>query len=306
MGLKDTLEDIKALKIQGAQKIALASVLAIRSFVEDSIFRDSDDLLNKLRRAKKSFFDTRPTEPCMRNSINYILDINYSSDFASLKEQIISRTKEAEKHLIESENKIKKLVDRKIKHGHVIFTHCHSSSVVSSLIYAHKKGKNIEVNNTEARPNFQGRITASELAKEGIKVNHFIDSAARHAIKNADFVLVGCDAVLSTGEIVNKIGTQQMAEIANRYNVPVYVCTDSWKFDPRTIEGYPEEIENRESKEVWPNHPKNIKIVNPVFEYVDPSLITGIISEFGIYPPSAFTEEARRENPWMFHEKILN
>ncbi|MCK5854237.1 MAG: S-methyl-5-thioribose-1-phosphate isomerase [Sulfurovaceae bacterium] len=301
MALKDTIEDIRSLKIQGAQNIALAAVLAIKKFLDESIFRNSDDLINKLNKTRKIFFEVRPTEPAMRNAINYILDIHYISDFASLKEQILERVKEVQKFFIISEKKINIFVDRKLKNSHTIFTHCHSSTVTSAIIYSFKQGKKIEVNNTETRPFFQGRKTAIELAKKGIKVNHFIDSAAKNALKRADFVLIGCDAILSTGEIVNKIGTEYIVEIAKKYDIPVYVCTNSWKFDPLTIKGYEEVIEERSSKEVWPKAPlKNIKIQNPIFEIIGPELITGIISELGIYPPMIFVEELRREHPWIF------
>jgi len=57
-----------------------------------------------------------------------------------------------------------------VKNRDVIFTHCHSTNVVNSLIYAKKKGKKFQVYNTETRPLFQGRKTANELKKAGIKV----------------------------------------------------------------------------------------------------------------------------------------
>jgi len=300
MSVKDTLEDIKSLKIQGAQNIAIETALALQLFIEDSIFKDSEDLIFKLKKIKKQFFETRPTEPAMRNTLNYILNVNYTSDFYNLKKQLLNNIKKVQSFFKKSNQKINILVNRKLKYSHVLFTHCHSSTVTSAIIYSFKKGNNIEVNNTETRPFYQGRKTAIELSKKGIKVNHFIDSAAKNALKNADFVLIGCDAILSTGEIINKIGSEYIAEIAKKYDIPVYVCTNSWKFDPLTIEGYEELIEERNKEEVWPNCPKNIKIYNPIFEIIKPEYITGIISELGIYPPMVFIEELRRESSWIF------
>ncbi|MBW2981930.1 translation initiation factor eIF-2B, partial [Candidatus Woesearchaeota archaeon] len=90
------------------------------------------------------------------------------------------------------------------------------------------------------------------------------------------------------------------AEVAEKWDVSLYVCTDSWKFDPKSVFGYEEEIEKREAKEVWPTAPKGIKINNFAFEKVNPDLITGIISELGIYKPEIFVEEIKRAHPWMF------
>ena len=113
-------------------------------------------------------------------------------------------------------------------------------------------------------------------------------------------MLLGADAVTSEGKVINKIGSELFTEIADRYEVPVYVCTDSWKFDPKSVFGYEEEIEKRKPTEIWPTAPRGVKIANFAFEKVNPDLITGIISELGIYKPSIFVEEVKRAYPWMF------
>ena len=40
--------------------------------------------------------------------------------------------------------------------------------------------------------------------------------------------------------------------------------------------------------------------MNPAFEICDPDMITGVISEIGVYKPTTFVDEVRRTNPWMF------
>ncbi|MEA3514396.1 MAG: hypothetical protein U9R34_02895, partial [Nanoarchaeota archaeon] len=91
---------------------------------------------------------------------------------------------------------------------------------------------------------------------------------------------------------------------ANKLNVPVYVCTHSWKFDPKTIFGFEEIIEKRLAKEVWPDKPKNVAIDNFAFEKVSPALVIGIISEIGIYNPQNFIEGIKRNYSWMFSQKF--
>ena len=181
-----------------------------------------------------------------------------------------------------------------------IFTHCHSSSVVGILRKAKEQGKKFEVYCTETRPMFQGRITASELAQLKIPVTMFVDSGARIALKEADLMLIGSDSISTEGKIINKIGSEMFSEIANKYDVPVYSCTDAWKFDPQSVYGYEEKIEKREAKEVWKKPPKGVKISNLAFEKVHPNLIMGIISELGIIQPEAFVVEVKRKYSWMF------
>ena len=90
------------------------------------------------------------------------------------------------------------------------------------------------------------------------------------------------------------------AEIANSKGVPVYVCTNSWKFDTSTIFGYDPCIESRAKNEVWKKPPAGLKIDNHAFEKINPNLITGIISELGIFPVNVFIEEFKENYNWLF------
>jgi len=298
MDLQTIVEDIKNLRIQGAANIAKASIKALQIVAHDMRDKKKVDLVHNLNRVKKILFKTRPTEPGMRNSINYVL--NNIEDADNIYQEILKRIKEVNDHFDFVKNKIIKIAVKKIKNGMVVFTHCHSSTVTEILKQAKRQGKKFIVHNTETRPKFQGRLTAQELARAGIPVVHYVDSAARLALKKADIMLIGADAITAEGKVINKIGSELFAEVAEKWDVSLYVCTDSWKFDPKSVFGYEEEIEKREAKEVWPTAPKGIKINNFAFEKVNPDLITGIISELGIYKPEIFVEEIKRAHPWMF------
>ena len=300
MTFDSIVKDIKNLKIQGAQNVAKEAVSVISDLIENGIYNSPNDFFNKLKYAKKELFNSRPTEPCMRNALNYIIDNNYSGDVSLLKSKINNKIDFINSFFKNSNSKIIEIGYKKIKKGYTVFTHCHSSTVINILKKAKQKGINFEVHNTETRPLFQGRKTAKEIAKLNVPVNHYIDSAMYLALKKTDIVLIGCDAILSTGEIVNKIGTLNLIEIAHKLDVPVYICTNSWKFDPLTIQGYEEKIEERNSSEVWEKVPKGVTVHNPAFDIISPEKITGIISDLGIYSPEVFIEEMKRENPWMF------
>jgi len=180
----------------------------------------------------------------------------------------------------------------------VVFTHCHSSTVMAILKEAKANGRKFQVCNTEARPLMQGRITAKELARMKIPVRHFVDSAARIALKKSDLILFGFDAVTTT-KIYNKIGSELFAVIADKYDIPLYVCGDAWKFDPEETYGRDERIECRSPKEIWPGAPRGIKIENPCFERINPDLVTAIISELGVYTHENFVEEVKKAYPWL-------
>jgi len=273
MKFEQICKDIKSLKIQGAVNVAKAGVQALK------LRHDSASV--------KKIISLRATEPALRNAIDFSLkDIKNNPD-------------KALKHFDDSKKKIAKITSRKIKKNSIIFTHCHSSTVTAGIIEA-AKTKKFQVYCTETRPMFQGRKTAKELANHNIPVTMFVDSAARYALKKADLMLIGADAILSSGKVANKIGSELFAEVAKKYDVPVFVCTDSWKFDPMTIYGYEEKIERRESREVWPDPPKGVKISNIAFELVHPDIIDGVISELGVYNLDSFISEVKKAYPWMF------
>jgi len=298
MTFEKIVKDIKNLKIQGATNVAKSAALAVKFLAREYKNKAKLDLINALTKAKNILFKARPTEPALRNTLNYLL-YNIKLEENPIDE-IEQRVEEADEHFKKSQERIAVIGSKKIQSGMIVFTHCHSSTVVNILKLAKQQGKNFSVHNTETRPLFQGRMTARELSRAGIKVTHFIDSAARFALKKADIMLIGADAITTEGKIINKIGSEMFAELAESYDIPVYSCTDSWKFDPETIFGYEEELERRTGAEVWPSPPHNVKISNIAFEKVSPDIITGIISELGIYKPTIFIEEVKRNYPWMF------
>lgn len=290
---------IKNLHIQGAENVAKEASKSLKCVVRNSKATKKDGLLSELNAAVKKLISTRPTEPAMRNALKYIFLNIKGENVTEISKEIYKKIDEITKHFEDSNRIIGAFGKKKIKNDFIVFTHCHSSTVVSLLIKAKKVGKNFEVHNTETRPLFQGRKTASELAKENIAVTHYIDSASMLAMKKADICLFGADAIQSDGRVINKIGTGLFTEIANKHDIPVFCCMNSWKFDPLTIWGDDERIENRPKKEVWATNTKNIEIENPAFEVIEPQKITGIISELGIYHPDVFSEIARRHYPWL-------
>lgn len=296
--LYNVVKDIKNLKIQGAENIARAAVSAVKEHVFKSI--TITKFLDNLTKIKKQLSESRPTEPCMINSLNFIINTLKGNSLEELKNSLKENTNQAFFHLNKSNQIISEITAKKIKKGSMVFTHCHSSTVVSALKKAKQQKKHFEVHITETRPRLQGRITAKELLAAKIPVTMYVDSAARQALKKADLFLLGADAITSEGKIINKIGSELFAEAAAKQGIPIYICVDSWKFDPKTIFGYEEDLEKRSPSEIWKNRPKELKICNLAFEKIDSNLITGIISELGVYKPDVFVEEVRRTSPWMF------
>ncbi|MGZ4851278.1 MAG: translation initiation factor eIF-2B, partial [Candidatus Bathyarchaeia archaeon] len=161
-------------------------------------------------------------------------------------------------------------------------------------------GKNFKVICTETRPAYQGRITANELVGLGIETTFIVDSAARSFMGNVDVVIVGADAITSEGNVVNKIGSSSIAVLANEARVPFYVVSELLKFDPETLKGECERIEQRNPAEVWSEAPSKLIVRNPAFDVTPNRYIHGLICEEGIIAPQSVVEIIRLRYPWVF------
>lgn len=256
-------KDIKSLKIQGATNVAKQGFRAYKMIPTSA--------------SKKKIISQRPTEPLLFNLLKKHSDLSYK--------QVLER-------LDKTQEEINKQTYKLIKNNSVIFTHCHSSSVIKALIYAKKKGKRFEVYNTETRPRFQGRITSKQLKKAKIKNTLFPDSAAQIALtkrqgtKKANIILLGADAIVKDG-VINKVGSGIFAKIGKSNKIPTYILSDSLKYYPKKIK-----IEERGFEEVWDTKRK-IKIKNPAFELIKRQNIKAIISEFGNLSYSQFLKKVK-------------
>ena len=255
---EDICKKIKNLEIQGAENIAKAGLVAYS--------------LKPGKESVKKLLSLRPTEPCLANTLRYAEKYSAESAFHYLEE---------------ADETIAKL-GAKLVRG-IVYTHCHSSSVNKVL---NEAKKNFKVNCTETRPMFQGRITAKELADLSIPVTLYVDSAMRLAIKKANIAMIGADSITVDGEVINKIGSELAADTCSHFKVPLYIITNSWKFDLRSLYNKEVPIEQRPTSEVWDKKPKGVNVMNPAFEKIKASSIKAIVSELGILSPKEFVKKA--------------
>jgi ribose 1,5-bisphosphate isomerase len=202
--------------------------------------------------------------------------------------------------LEESKEKIGEIGAKRIRNDSVILTHCHSSTVTCMLKKAKQNGIDFQVICTETRPMYQGRVTAKEMLDAGIYATFIVDSAARFFMNHVDLVIVGADAITSEGNVINKIGTSTVALVAHEARTPFYVVSELLKFDPATMYGDYEKIEERSVSEVWNDAPVGLVIRNPAFDVTRRDFIHGIICEEGIISPHSIAEVMQRKYPWVF------
>ena len=190
--------------------------------------------------------------------------------------------------------------------GARVLTHCNAGALATAGIgtalapvyTAHAAGRAVHVFANETRPLLQGsRLTAWELARAGIACTILTDAMAAALMRagEIDIVLVGADRVAANGDTANKIGTYAVAVAARHHQVPFYVCAPWSTIDHATPNGDAIVIEQRNPDEVRQMYgaaiaPREAVVRNPAFDVTPAALITGVITDKGVYrAPYLFT-----------------
>lgn len=69
-----------------------------------------------------------------------------------------------------------------------------------------------------------------DLQAAGIDCTLILDSATGYVMESVDFVMVGAEAIVESGGIINRIGSYTMGLCAREMKKPFYVLSESFKF----------------------------------------------------------------------------
>ena len=182
------------------------------------------------------------------------------------------------------------LADRFPAHG-AIMTQCFAETVVGMMLrIAREKGKELRIFCPETRPYFQGaRLTATVCRDMGYDVTVITDNMPAFVMKqeNIDLFTSAADAITVDGHVINKIGTYQISIAAKYHGVPYYVTGSP---EP----GHPDlssiKIEQRDPEFVLQamgvrTAAEGVKGYYPAFDITPPELVTGVVTDRGIYSP---------------------
>jgi methylthioribose-1-phosphate isomerase len=297
----EVADAIKKMVVRGAPAIGVTAAFGLALAAQTSKAEKLEELMTDLDTAFKVLRSTRPTAVNLFWALERVME---KAKQARTAEDVRKAVLEEALKMSDEDISANKTMGTNgaalFRDGDVVLTHCNAGSLATvaygtalGVIRAAKEsGKRLSVIATETRPVMQGaRLTAFELEHDGVDVSLIPDTAvghmmARGAIKR---VIVGADRVLRTGHVFNKIGTYQVAILANKHGIPFYVAAPISTFD---FESNPDDvvIEERSVDEVVKVGgrrvaPKGVRIFNPAFDMTPPELITGIITEKGVLVP---------------------
>ena len=298
---KEVADVIRKLVVRGAPAIGVSAAFGLALAAQQSNAKTLTELMTDLDNAFKVLHATRPTAVNLFWALERVMAKGMQAKTVQEAKRVVldEALKMAEED-VETNRKIGGHGLKLFKDGDMVLTHCNAGSL-ATVAYgtalgviraARESGKRLSVIATETRPVMQGsRLTAFELLHDGIDVSLITDTAVGHMMARGaiNHVIVGADRVLHTGHVFNKIGTYQVAILANKHNVPFYVAAPLSTFD---FESNPDDviIEDRSADEVVKVGkkriaPKGVRVFNPAFDMTPPELITGIITQKGILTP---------------------
>ncbi len=172
-----------------------------------------------------------------------------------------------------------------------IMTQCFGETIVGMMLReAKSRGKLLRIFCPETRPYFQGaRLTATVCQQMGFDTTVITDNMPAYVMEREGIDVFTCaaDAICLDGHVVNKIGTFQIAIAAKYMGIPFFVS------------GIPDESHpNRAAVHIESRNPDfvlqamgvrtaadGVHGYYPSFDITPPSLISGIVTDLGIFSP---------------------
>jgi len=300
---------ITLLKVRGSHAIGISAAFCLAMCMNRFETNDVRVLESEFLRVKKYLAISRPSAAALISDLNRMESCFYeqlsAGDGSAASILLIKERLTAEARNIKLE-KIKTCISiaehgfSLLRPGACIMTYCNAGylavsrygTALSPIFLAQENGYMPKVYVCETRPLLQGsRLTAYELGRAGVDVTLICDNMASIVMsrRKVDLIFVGADTVAANGDVVNKVGTSGLAILAAHYGVPFYVLCPSQTIDKSRPTGFDVKIEERPGYELTemyfdkPSAPAGTKVYNPAFDVTPASLVTGIITENGIF-----------------------
>lgn len=185
-----------------------------------------------------------------------------------------------------------------INKGDSVLTHCNAGALATGgygtalgvIRSAWAAGKLANVYAGETRPWLQGaRLTAWELLQDRIPTTLITDSAAGFLMQSGkvQWVITGADRVTANGDVINKIGTSQLAVSCRHYGVGMMVVAPLSTLDLAIPDGRQVIIEERPAGEILGLGGQTVaasgaQAWNPVFDVTPAALVDYLVTEAGV------------------------
>ncbi len=303
----EVAEAIRSMVIRGAPAIGVAAAMGIALGIQHSAARSEPALREDFDRIASVISATRPTAvnlfwavKRMKGVLEEVLAEKCGGDkkLRRARERLV----EEAQSILAEDVAINREIGRRgaalLPDGSTVLTHCNAGALATGgygtalgvIRSAAEQGKAIRVFADETRPFLQGaRLTAWELAQDGIPVTLITDSMAGYFMKERRLqaVIVGADRIAANGDVANKIGTYSVAVLARENGIPFYVAAPLSTIDLSLASGEEIPVEERSSREVTylagrSIAPVGVEALHPAFDVTPHRYVASIITERGV------------------------
>ena len=284
-------EAIKNMTVRGAPAIGVAAAYGLALAAKNG---------EDFERACERMSATRPTAVDLFWAVGRMKKaVQNCHDKNCLYSWLLAEAKKMQAEDLEKNKRIGRFGQALLPDRATVITHCNAGALATTgygtalgvFRAAAENGKKLKIYADETRPRLQGaRLTAFELSEDGFDVTVIGDSMAAFLMSRVkiDAVVTGADRIAANGDTANKIGTYGLAIAAQKHGVPFYVAAPLSTVDAACTDGSAIPIEERSGGEVRSFGcerilPDSIKVWNPSFDVTPAGLITGIITDDGVF-----------------------
>lgn len=273
------------------KRIAGAHQYTPDNFIQDSIKKIKKTSINTPTHTTKSFklhilelqksiLKKTPT-PHIKNVISFIFNSTMSW------QELIRRCNLAQTMIAQTTSALTTNLTTQISKHNAITIYGYRFELDCAIMATHQKNHHIELHILENPFTQLGQHYSKTFIPKAVPLQFHPPVALRQALKKTDAVFICADAITNK-KIIAPIGSELLAGTAQQYNIPVFAITHSWHYHH-----YLDINELEKTKQY--NHKTSNSFYHHSFEQINPSLITSIISDKGIYPPHILTEIMNQE-----------
>jgi methylthioribose-1-phosphate isomerase len=293
----EVVEAIQTLAVRGAPAIGVAGALGLVAALLPWAHETPSAFHTRARAAAARIRSARPTAVNLPRAVDRLVAVLERCHGVETTAVLDALRREATAVLEEDRAMCQRIGEwgAPLLHDGVrVVTHCNAGALATSgmgtalapVYVATEAGRHVEVFAGETRPLLQGaRLTAWELSRAGVPVTVVPDGAVASLMRagRVDLCIVGADRIAANGDAANKIGTYAVAVAARHHGIPFYVAAPTSTIDPEAATGADIPIEERARTEL--TAPDAAAVFNPAFDVTPAELISGIITDTGLYRP---------------------
>jgi len=306
-------EAIRDMVVRGAPAIGITAAYAVVLAAQQHTTRSPADWHPPLLRDIQRLAEARPT------AVNLVWALERMQQRLSLAGDdpvgdLLDEAKRIHQEDIDANLRMGEQGAHLINKGDSVLTHCNTGSLATGgygtalgvVRSAWAADKLARVYAGETRPWLQGaRLTAWELIRDEIPVTLITDNAASFLMQKqkVQWVITGADRVTANGDVINKIGTYQLAVACRYHGVRMMVAAPLSTLDMDMMDGNQVTIEQRPEAEVLELAGQRIAASgamawNPAFDVTPAELVDYLVTEAGVITAPD------REKLAVFHARL--